>query len=314
MSSAPKVSVIMSFLNAERFIQEAIESVLAQTYDSWELLLVDDGSTDGSTNIARRYAEQYHGKLRYFEHEGHSNRGLSASHNFGIQQARGEYIAFLDSDDVYLSHNLAHQTTILDARPDVVMVYSQSLYWYSWSGEDEDRKRDYIPRSGLKNGAIVKPPMFLPLFLQAKIGVPCPCSIIVRRSLLDRVGAFEAAFRYIYTDQVFYTKISLAGSIIFTDACLAKYRQHPASSVAVVKSTGQTIDARVKFLRWVEQYLVEQQVSDARVWRALRREYWNARHPRMYDVLSRVDITTRRARRRLYHALVTRLVLRRSGW
>src|ERR687889_2435319 len=96
MSSKPLVSSIIIFLNRERFIQEAIESVFAQTYDNWELLLVDDGSTDGSTQIALRYAERYPEKVRYLEHPGHQNSGMSASRNLGIRYAKGEYIAFLD--------------------------------------------------------------------------------------------------------------------------------------------------------------------------------------------------------------------------
>src|SRR5258706_2880162 len=78
------VSVVVIFLNAERFISEAVESVVAQTYGNWELLLVDDGSNDGSTEIARSYAAKFPDKIRYLEHHGHENRGMSASRNLGI--------------------------------------------------------------------------------------------------------------------------------------------------------------------------------------------------------------------------------------
>src|SRR5215213_8596780 len=98
MSQPPRVSVIMIFLNTERFIEEAIESVFAQTYDDWELVLVDDGSTDASTAIARRYAAQHPHKVRYLEHAVHQNLGMSASRNLGIREAHGEFIAFLDAD------------------------------------------------------------------------------------------------------------------------------------------------------------------------------------------------------------------------
>ena len=84
MSNKPLVSVIVIFFNAEKFIQEAIESVFAQTYDAWELLLVDDGSTDESLAIAQRCAKQYSGKVRHLEHAGQQNRGMSASRNLGI--------------------------------------------------------------------------------------------------------------------------------------------------------------------------------------------------------------------------------------
>ena len=89
MSSKTIVSVIIPFLNAEKFIREAIESVLRQSYDNWELLLIDDGSTDGSTEVALMYTERHPGKVRYFEHKDHQNRGTCASRNLGIRHASG---------------------------------------------------------------------------------------------------------------------------------------------------------------------------------------------------------------------------------
>src|SRR5262249_6096994 len=97
----PLVSVVTPFWNARSFIAEAIESVLAQEFQSWELLLVDDGATDGSTDIARDYAGRFPEKIRYLEHEGHANRGSSCARNLGIRDAKGAYIAFLDADDVW---------------------------------------------------------------------------------------------------------------------------------------------------------------------------------------------------------------------
>src|SRR5919202_2999091 len=107
------VSVVVPFWNDKKFIQETIESVFAQTYENWELLLVDDGSTDGSTQIALRYAEQYPEKVRYLEHPGHQNRGMSAARNLGISHAKGAYIGFLDADDVWLPYKLEQQVAIL---------------------------------------------------------------------------------------------------------------------------------------------------------------------------------------------------------
>jgi len=114
-TSTPLVSAIIIFLNEERFLSEAIESVLAQSYLNWELLLVDDGSTDASTEIARRYSERYSQRVRCLEHSNHVNRGMSASRNLGVRQANGEYIAFLDADDVWLPQELERQLAIMEA-------------------------------------------------------------------------------------------------------------------------------------------------------------------------------------------------------
>jgi glycosyltransferase involved in cell wall biosynthesis len=133
MGDKPLVSVIIIFLNAEQFLEEAVASVFAQTYDNWELFLVDDGSWDSSSALARRYAKDCPGKVHYFEHDGHQNRGMSASRNMGIQNAMGEYIAFLDADDVWLPRKLEQQVALLEAQPEAGMVYRTQEDWYSWT-------------------------------------------------------------------------------------------------------------------------------------------------------------------------------------
>src|SRR6266487_3700210 len=158
MPSQPRVSAIIIFLNAERYIDEAIESVFAQAYDSWELLLADDGSTDGSTAIVLQYAERYPDKVRYLEHPGHQNRGMSATRNLGIRNARGEYIAFLDADDVWLPQKLEQQVQALDAHPEAGMIYAPTQYWYSWTGKREDIQYDNLPKLGLEPNTLIKPP------------------------------------------------------------------------------------------------------------------------------------------------------------
>ncbi|MBC5710073.1 glycosyltransferase family 2 protein [Hungatella sp. L12] len=90
-----KLSIILPVYNGEAFLEKAVESVIKQTYQSWELILVNDGSTDNSEKICLRYQEQDH-RISYINQE---NRGLSAARNSGIHLAHGEYIAYLDADD-----------------------------------------------------------------------------------------------------------------------------------------------------------------------------------------------------------------------
>src|SRR5262249_18578704 len=147
VSDRIRVSIVTPFLNAERFIAESVESVLAQTYRDWELLLVDDGSSDGSPAIAARYATAHPQKIRCLGHDGRRNRGASASRNLGIALARGEYIAFLDADDVYLPPKLAEQVPVLDAHPDIAMTYAGTEYWHSWTGRAGDVAADWTWRN-----------------------------------------------------------------------------------------------------------------------------------------------------------------------
>ena len=100
----------------------AIESVLGQTYDRWELVLVDDGSNDRSTGIARDYATRFPEKVRYVEHDGHRNRGMSASRNLGIRMGEGAFVTFLDADDVWLPGKLQDQVTLLESHPEAAFV------------------------------------------------------------------------------------------------------------------------------------------------------------------------------------------------
>ena len=98
--SIPRVSVVIPTYNSSAMVEQAIQSVLAQTYRDFEIIVIDDGSTDGTKDVVRRFGE----RVRYFNQE---NQGVSAARNFGIHQSLGEYIAFLDSDDLWLPEKLA---------------------------------------------------------------------------------------------------------------------------------------------------------------------------------------------------------------
>ena len=141
-STVPRVSVITIFYNGERFLAEAIESVLAQSYQDFELILVDDGSNDGSTRIAKAFADR-HEQVRYLEHPRHRNRGMSASRNLGIGSARGDLIAFIDADDRWRPSKLEEQVKLLDRFPEVDLVCGSANYWSSWEGG-----QDRIVRTG----------------------------------------------------------------------------------------------------------------------------------------------------------------------
>jgi glycosyltransferase involved in cell wall biosynthesis len=267
------VSVITPFYNTPvQFLQEAVESVFTQTYDNWELLLVDDGSTSECSSVARQCAHDRPGKVRYLEHSGHKNLGLSASRNLGATNAMGVYIAFLDSDDVWLPRKLEQQVALMHAHSEAAMIYGNTQYWYSWRGNPKDHTRDFMPRLGVRAGTLMPPPTLLPLYLRGQAAVPCPCSVMVRRDVFERIGGFETAFRNMYEDQVFYSKVCLAAPVFVADTCWDRYRQHPDQMCSVVKKRGQVGTTRLFFLRWLEHYLADQRISDPEVWKTLREE------------------------------------------
>ncbi|HKP11990.1 MAG TPA: glycosyltransferase [Blastocatellia bacterium] len=275
MNEQPLISVIIPFLNAGPFIEEAIESVLAQTYAAWELLLADDGSSDSGTAMARRCEREYPGKVRYLEHAGHENRGLSATRNLGIRHARGEFIAFLDADDVWLPHKLERQMAILDSQPDAAMVYGPSQKWFSWTGRPADAGRDFVYDLGIPADALMQPPTLLALCLERRAITPCPTNILLRREAVERVGGFEESFRGRYQhceDQAFLAKVYAAAPVFVSGECWDRYRQHPDSISSKTKGSGEGFYVWEFYLNWLEAYLTKHNVRDARVWKALKHE------------------------------------------
>lgn len=281
--SSPIVSVVVPFFNAERFIAETLESVFAQSYRDWELLLVDDGSTDDSTRIALDYATKHSSKVRYVEHDGHQNRGTCASRNLGIRNARGEYIAPLDADDVWLPHKLERQVAILDAHPEVGMVYGAYWYWHSWTGRPEDERRDHIPGVSLPPNRVYRSPSLLTLSYPLGSGnAPSLSDLVVRREAVERVGGFEEDFRGIYQlyeDQAFLSKIYLNESVYVAGECWDRYRLHSDSCVSSVTAAGQYHTVRAFFLSWLENYFAERKVADPEVLKALENALYPYRHP-----------------------------------
>lgn len=247
---------------------------------------MDDGTTDGATAIARDYARRLPGKIRYTEHPGHENRGMSAPRNRGIALARGDYLAFLDADDVYRPGRLAEHVAILDREPQVAMVAGPTLWWQSWSFPDRPLKARWLDRSPVIDLAPhrpLAPPEVALWFLEthgaSMFGI---CSITVRRSAAIEAGGFEERFRTLYEDQVFMFRMALRFPIWVTDRVLDCYRQHPESACNVEGRRDSDLRMRPLFLDWLESRLAATAIGDERLWRALRKERMRFESPRRW--------------------------------
>lgn len=285
--SPPRVSVICIFYQAERFFAEAIDSVLAQTFTDFELLLADDGSTDGGTEIALDYAGR-DSRVRYLEHPGHANLGMSATRNLGLAHATGDLVAFIDSDDVWRPGKLAAQVAVMDADPELGMVCGAVNYWDSWEG-GEDR---IIPTGPVRDARSDPPDTSLAIYPLGKAPAPCPSDVMIRRSVLDRVGGFEAHFsgaRQLYEDQGAFAKIYLAAPVYFSSRVWLDYRQHAESCVATVHRDGRYAEVRRYWIDWFERYLPTCAAPGKdRVAAALRRARWQLDRPRLAKVVRRL--------------------------
>lgn len=296
MKNSYLASAIIIFFNGEVYLEEAIDSIFSQTYGRWELLLVDDGSTDRSTAIAKNYAQQYPEKVFYLEHESHQNRGMSATRNLGIAKAKGDYIAFLDADDIWLPQKLERQIAILEQYPHIGMVAGPTQYWYSWTESLADQKRDSLREIGVQANRCYDPPSLLSGLLRNEVNAPATCGVLIRRSVFETAGLFEETFRGLFEDRAFFSKVYLKSPVFVMDECLDKYRQHPDSTCHVEQKKGRynpykRSEAHFAFLQWLEHYLMQEAVQDQELWQAMKTSflpYQNLPLHYLYQIAKRI--------------------------
>lgn len=173
----PKVSVIIPTYNRARFIGAAVESVLAQTFTDFEVVLVDDGSTDETPEVVGRYLDDP--RVLYIMQ---NNRGRSQARNRALAVARGAYIAFLDSDDSYLPEKLAKQVAYLDSKPDVDMIYTSAT-----CVDEAGKPLTVQAYNAREEGDIYN---LIAFFQPLTITLP---TVMVRRAVMDRVGGFDVS-------------------------------------------------------------------------------------------------------------------------
>lgn len=277
------VSVIIPFYNREKFLADAIESVLAQTYPHWELFLVDDGSTDRGSEIARTYAASLPKKIYYLEHANHANCGVTRTRNFGASASHGRYLAFLDSDDVWLPNKLLHQHAIMDAFPQAGLCCGPSEYWYSWDTNAERSARDEVVSLAPANQLYDPPSLFVKSSPFGKYGAPCPSSFLLRRRAFELIGGFVQTFNpgtfQLYEDSAFLSKLYLRTPVYITSVCTDRYRCHPDSIWSRTQGKLREEQERRFYFQWLRAYLRSQGVTDDAVWRVLRRTAWMYRLP-----------------------------------
>lgn len=219
-SSLPKVSVVIPAYNASKFIRESINSVLNQTYKDYEIILVD--GRDGSTDNTRELVADYGDAVRYFYQE---NVGVSDARNKGILNSKGEYVAFLDSDDLWLENKLALQVEFLDSHPDVGLVFSDG--WVKAYGNVSARDQRIVGRRFFQ---LTKPHRG-EVLSQLFVGNFIPTStVVIRKQCLMKVGLFKKEYN-VGEDYDLWLRVARVFKVDYTDEPLAIYRVHGDSLV-----------------------------------------------------------------------------------
>jgi glycosyltransferase involved in cell wall biosynthesis len=211
----PKVTVVIAVLNGERFIGEALESVLDQTFQDFEIVVVDDGSTDGTADVVR----QYRGSISYLHQD---NQGVGQARNRGVSEAKGEWIAFLDADDVWYRNKLSVQIEYVQMCPDVGFFYSdmdsmdekgsikQTAFLMA-----ETNRRDEKKRHNLVSLIFHGQPF------------PYPSTVLIKKDLFQKARGFNPLFVISnHEDFELFARIARISPLKFIPESLAKYRFH----------------------------------------------------------------------------------------
>jgi len=202
----PKVTVIIPTYNCARYLPEAIDSVLNQTYKDFEIIVVDDGSKDNTQEIVSQYIEKYPNKIIYFYQ---NNQGPAEARNKGIKEAKGQYLAFLDSDDTWFPEKLVKQIRILNDNPGIDLVYASGLT-IDINGNILGKKPEVPVRNVydfLRDGRI--PNM----------------TVVIRKKCLEEVGLFDPTLK-VGEDTDLWIRICSKFNCYYIDDPLAFFKKH----------------------------------------------------------------------------------------
>ena len=225
MNEVPLVSVVMPAYNSRAYIEASIQSVLDQDYEAIELIIVDDGSSDGTPDLARSFGAQ----VKVIEQK---NSGPAAARNTGVSAARGELLAFVDADDIWLPGKVRAQVRYLTEHPDTGIVFGR---WIRWNANSDG---SFPPppivvedNSGLPVIPELSGWIYPELLLDSVVWI---VSSMLRRSIWDALGGLDTSLR-VGEDYDFFLRASRTNKIDKLNQTVAYYRIHTQSTTHVVR-------------------------------------------------------------------------------
>ena len=235
----PNISICIPAYNAAAFLEETLASIVAQTYENWELILVEDGSDDGTREILARYSEFFSQPQKYLRHD--VNRGLSETRNTCIQHARGQWLAWIDQDDLWAPDHLCNLVETQHATS-ADLVWSTARVFDTETGETL-----YLREApeGIVNGIGEQ-------IYRDQIVIQ-PSSVLFRRSLVAQIGGFDANYP-MCNDKEYWLRAARAG-IRFAGVSRATchYRKHGAAmSSKSVDLIAEGSRVKLKQIDWLE--------------------------------------------------------------
>ncbi|HHW59923.1 MAG: glycosyltransferase [Bacteroidales bacterium] len=204
--SNPLVSIIIPVYNGEKYIAETIQSVIDQTYENWELIIVDDGSTDNTSNIVKKFNDT---RIIYIKK---NNTGVSDTRNIGAKMSKGNFLCFLDADDVWLSKNLEIKVKKLLDEPDCVLVSSAFYLWDERDDYINCKINDYVPNDDWED-------------LRKLRSISLPSSALISSKFFFEANMFDTNLST-SADFDLWIRMRALGHFNFISEPLVKYRSH----------------------------------------------------------------------------------------
>lgn len=231
MKNTPLVSIIMPVFNQEKYVGAAIDSALNQTYMNLELIVVNDGSTDRSLEIVEKYLPD--SRITLISHENNINKGVSHSRKAAIDSSKGQYIAFLDSDDIFLPEKIQNQVRLFEKYTTAIMCHTSFMIINDVNIKDSDSGFDHFH---LSNHELFysRPSMSFHL----KHNGICNSTVMVKADIIKKISFnYNQAFQF--EDWLTWVLLSEYGRFIYTPEKLIYYRQHNESATSTINKYNQ---------------------------------------------------------------------------
>lgn len=229
------VSIITPVYNGAEFLNRSIKSVLAQTYDKWELILIDDGSVDKSVQVIEKYLTDVRIKLL----KNVQNSGISATRNRGVKDSKGEFIALLDQDDEWFPEKLTRQVNQLKELDESYgLIYSNTEVRFE-NGTIIERKKDLVPKPDVQSNLEL-------MLLGNRIASP---TVLIRKSVIDEIGSFDESILWGGDDYDLWIRIAQKYRFFYQEEVLCiRYEHQKNYSVDKKRMMSKTIELGEKYV------------------------------------------------------------------
>lgn len=221
MCTKPLISIITPTYNHERYIAECVQSVLDQTWPNWEMVIVNDGSTDKTSSIIRHFADR-DPRIRLFDRENSGVFRLAETYNFALEQCNGEYIAILEGDDFWVREKLEIQADVMQKEPESVLCWGRAT---SVIGNDPSVYETH-PKCESRNFRYYSNKPLGCFFNIVFDDFPPPLTFLIRKEALIKAGMFRQVYPFPAVDLPTLLALSLTGPFHYIPQVLGSWRQH----------------------------------------------------------------------------------------